>query len=151
MNTELCLAIIGSATGIIGAVLGVLGILHNRFTAVNQYLEGLEQKEFISARAKVHSRPSNQQIAIDDPDYPIVVNFFHHWGLLAIKHYLPMWVFDYGSGAGAIRYYELTQDYIMARRELHNDPTYAKGFELLYLKLIKKRTFCRKRKLEKAQ
>lgn len=141
METELFLSIIGAVTGILGAILGIFGILHNRYLAVNQYLEALEQKELISARAKVYNKSPGQQISPNDQDVSIVVNFFHHWGLLAIRHYLPLWVFDYGSGAGAIRLYELTYDYIQKRRKLHDDPTYAKGFELLYLMLKRRNSY----------
>ena len=84
---------------------------------------------------------TNEEETIDllKPHEAIVINFFHHWGLLARKGYLPLWVFDYGSGAGVIRYYEILKDRIETMRNTHNDPSYASGFEWLYNKMKKRK------------
>lgn len=138
MTIELCLSIIGAVTGIIGSMIGIFGILHNRFLAIHQYMEALEAPDFIKARAYIYNIDSTQ-IPLDSKEASLIVNFFHHWGLLAKKHYLPMWVFDSGSGAGVIRYYQLTQEYIKKRRVHHDDPTYAQNFEWLYDELQRKK------------
>lgn len=129
MNIELLLSIIGACTGIFGAVCGFFGIIHNRFLAVNEYLTALEDSEFVEARKQIYNQ--EEKLSPDDVQASVVVNFFHHWGLMARKHYLPLWVFDSGSGAGVIRLYSLTEQYIEERRQLHNDPTYASNFEWL--------------------
>lgn len=140
MTVQLCLSVIGAVTGTIGAIIGILGILHNRFLAVNQYMEALEDVRFIEARTRIYNQAPNQPIPINNEDASIIVNFFHHWGLLAKKHYLPLWVFDSGSGSGVIRLYDLTKGYIMERRQIHQDSTYASDFEWLYLELQRRRT-----------
>lgn len=139
MTVQLCLSVIGAVTGTIGAIIGILGILHNRFLAVNQYMEALEDVRFIEARTRIYNQAPNQPIPINNEDASIIVNFFHHWGLLAKKHYLPLWVFDSGSGSGVIRLYDLTKGYIMERRQIHQDSTYASDFEWLYLELQRRR------------
>lgn len=139
MTVQLCLSVIGAVTGTIGAIIGILGILHNRFLAVNQYMEALEDVRFIEARTRIYNQAPNQPIPINNEDASIIVNFFHHWGLLAKKHYLPLWVFDSGSGSGIIRLYDLTKGYIMERRQIHQDSTYASDFEWLYLELQRRR------------
>lgn len=139
MNTELYFSLIGAITGITGAVLGILGIFHNRFLATHQYLEAIEELPFIDARSRIYNSDPNHPIAIDNKDAALMVNFFHHWGLFTKKHYLPLWVFDYGSGAGVIRIYDLTKEYIQARREFNQDPKYGCGFEWLYHKLLTRR------------
>lgn len=139
MTIELCLAIIGTVTGTIGSIIGIFGILNNRFLAVNQYMAALEEKDFLQARASIYKNATNQAISIDSTDASIIVNFFHHWGLLARKHYLPLWVFDSGSGSGVIRLYDLTKGYIMDRRQIHQDSTYASNFEWLYYELKRRR------------
>ncbi len=70
-----------------------------------------------------------------DEKAAIIVNFFHHWGMLTKKRYLPMWVYRNATGNGACRLYECVKPYIEARRELNNDTTYGEYFEWLYLKL----------------
>lgn len=139
MTIELCLSIIGAVTGIVGIIISILGVFHNRFIAIHQYMEALETPDFIKARTSIYNTDPSQ-ISIDNKEASQIVNFFHHWGLLAKKRYLPMWVFDSGSGAGVIRYYELTQDYIMEMRKHHSDSTYASNFEWLYHELQRRKT-----------
>ncbi len=129
--------LIGMITGLIGAITGIAGIVNNKFTAVHNFFLTMESPDFIDARHYVY----NNVIKIDDPisseKAAYITNFFHHWGYLAKKGFLPMWVFDSASGAGAVRLYEHTKDYIRQVREKHNDPTYAEYFEWLYLKIKK--------------
>lgn len=139
MSIQLCLSIIGSVTGTIGAVAGIAGILHQRFLAVNQFLEKVEDAEIIKAKSYIYNRNPDEAFSMEDEKAAIIVNFFHHWGLLAKKHYLPLWVFDSGTGAGAIRLYELTSDYILGRRRTNSDTTYGSDFEWLYRTLKKRR------------
>lgn len=132
MTIELCLSLIGVVTGVIGTVIGIFGVLNNRYLAIRQYMEGAEKHDFIEARTTIRNTDSNQ-ISLNSTEAAQLVNFLDHWGLLAKKHYLPLWVFDSGSGAGVIRYYDLTQGYIAKRRERHRD--YASNFEWLYCEL----------------
>lgn len=124
------LGALGGVAGIISIIEVVLNTRNNHYLAVHEFLSGLDDAEFISARAAVYNHTGVQRL--DDKDIAIVVNYFHHWGLLAKKKYLPLWVFDYGSGAGVIRLYEITKEYIAQRRKVHEDSTYALGFEWLY-------------------
>lgn len=132
MTIELCLSVIGAVTGIVGAIIGIYGVFHNRFLAIRQYMDGVESPIFLEARTNIRNIDPNQ-ISLESRDAAQLVNFLDHWGLLAKKHYLPMWVFDSGSGDGVICYYERTRKYIMKRREDHS--TYASNFEWLYYKL----------------
>ena len=133
----LVFSIIGGITGIAGMIIGVAGIINNRFLAVHNYFLAMEDPEFVSARSAVYNCKNNMDL--NNKDIAIVINFFHHWGLLAKKHYLPLWIFDSGSSAGVIRLYELCCSYIKARRKEHNDNTYASNFEWLYITLLKRR------------
>lgn len=138
MTIELCLSIIGAVTGIIGSLIGIFGVLHNRFLAIHQYMEALEAPDFIKARAYIYNT-SPDKIPLESEEASQIVNFFHHWGLFVKKHYLPLWVFDSGSGAGVIRLYERTQNCIVARRQHNSDNTYASNFEWLYRELKRRR------------
>ena len=127
---------IGGVAGFISMVDLFLDIRNNRFLAVNEFLSGLDETDLIRARAAVYCHEG--AVSIDDKDMSMVVNYFHHWGILAKKHYLPLWVFDEGAGAGAIRLYEKSKEYIDLCRKAHNDDTYASGFVWLYKSLSKK-------------
>lgn len=133
------LSVVGAVTGVIGSVFGAVGILRNRYLAVDRYLEAVEAPAFMSVKHIIYNRDITEPYSIDCNEAAQIANFFHHWGLLAKKRYLPLWVFDYGSGAGAVRLYELTRGYIMLRRQFHHDDTYASGFEWLYYKLKRRR------------
>ena len=128
-------AIVGMVTGILGAVLGSLGFLHNRFLAVHQFLSGLHTDGAIKARKHIYETEV-ADISIGDEDASKIVNFYHQWGLMAKHKYLPLWVFNDGNRNGAIRLYEKLTCYIKDMRKLHNDETYAAGFEWLYGTLL---------------
>lgn len=134
MNTEdiitLICAIIGACAGLTGMVFGIIGIKHNKYLAVHAFMSGIESKELVAARNHVYN--AEQPLSIQDEQAAEVINFLQHWALLARKGYLPMWVFESGAGAGAIRLYETTEQCIKAKREKNSDKTYASDFEWLY-------------------
>lgn len=133
MTIELCLSIIGAVTGIVGTAISVFGVVNNRFLAIRQYMDGVEAPEFIKARTAIRNIEDSSQISLDNIEAAQLVNFLDHWGLLAKKHYLPLWVFDSGAGDGIIDYYKKVFEYIKKRRVNHS--TYASNFEWLYYKL----------------
>ncbi len=138
--------LIGMIAGLIGAITGITGIVNTRFTAVHNFFSVVESPDFIDARDYVYKN----DIEVDNPTATkmaaFVINFFHHWGFLAKKGFLPMWVFDSASGAGAIRLYKRLENYIWKRRKENKDPTYAEYFEWLCLKIKKRRKWHNLRK-----
>ena len=121
---------------IISGLVSLWGILHNKFLAVDAFFTAMENKDFIKARQHVYN---TDNFKIDDIEAAEVVNFFHHWGLLAKKHFLPLWVFKGGSGAGTIRLYKKLEPFIINMREEKHDPSYAGYFEWLYHRIQRKR------------
>lgn len=65
-----------------------------------------------------------------------ISNFFHLWGLLTQKGYLPMWVFESSTGISVYRLYQAADDVILERRK--GNPLYAQKFEWLYSAISKK-------------
>lgn len=126
------IAVIGCITGIAGLGMSIYGLIHNRAVAVHEFLTKMEDREFIKARGNVYGRTYGKMCALNDEDAAQVINMFHHWGLLAKRRYLPMWVFDSASGAGVCRLYEITQNYIESSRKRNKDPKYAEYFTWLY-------------------
>ena len=140
------ISIIGMLTGIAGMLTGIasillrcLGVSEKKFEVINEFFDGMEDPAFIKARAIIYNKKGEDFAEINDENMAFVVNYFHHWGIFAKKHYLPMWVFDYGSGEGVIRLYEKVESFIIQRRWEHEDNTYASGFEWLYYKLKRRK------------
>lgn len=137
--TSETLSIIGTVTGIVGMFTGIgslvySGLNHRRdcYLAVHEYLTAVEDKDFIEAKKYVYS---TSHFEIDDEKAAVIVNFFHHWGMLAKRKYLPLWVFDGATGKGACRLYERVLPYIEARRKHNGDPSYAECYVWLYKKI----------------
>lgn len=134
-------AIIGIITGIIGAITGILGMIfsllrsrRDSYDTVNEFLTQIESKEFIEIKSYIYNHNEDNWDA-KDKNAAAIVNFFHHWGMLAKRGYLPLWVFESATGSGACRLYECVKPYIETRRQLNHDDTYGEYFEWLYLKL----------------
>ncbi len=132
---------IGTITGVIGTITGILGIVfsllrarRDKYDAVSEFLTQIEDEKFISVKNYVYNHERNEW-DVKDEQAAIIVNFFHHWGMLAKRKYLPMWVFKNATGIGACRLYESVKPYIEARRKFNNDNSYGEYFEWLYLKL----------------
>ena len=66
-----------------------------------------------------------------------ISNFFHVWGLLAKKRYLPMWVFESSSGFSVVKLYEGAKDIILENR-LTSNAFYAENFEWLHDRILQK-------------
>ena len=132
VDLSLILSIIGAITGVSGMVVGILGVVRSRYQTVSEFFSAVEKPEFIRARGAVYAA---KEFAVGDENAAYVINFFHHWGLMAKKHYLPMWVFDGASGAGAVRLYERLEPHINRLRDKNGDKRYAEYFEWLCKKI----------------
>ena len=133
---ELCAIILGIFTGLLGMGFGIYTIHHQQFLTIHQYMAALEDPEFIKAREHLYNIQGT--IPLEDEKVSLVVNFYHHWGFMARRGYLPLWVFDYGFGPGTLRMCEMTAEYINACREKHGDLTYAENVTWLHHKLKKR-------------
>ena len=129
MDIDLTIGIISGVTAIISILISCFGIIHNRFLAVDKFLTKVEEDDFIKVKKYIYNHSGD--FDVEDEQAAIIVNFFHHWGMLAKKHYLPLWVFDGATGYGLCRLYNKTKKYIIARREINSDSTYGEYFEWL--------------------
>lgn len=105
---ELIISIIGVITAVLSFILSCSGIIHNRYKAVDDYFTKMEDEKFIEARKHIYNI-KNDELRINDEQIAMVVNYFHHWGILAKKRYLPTWVFDDEGGNGVCRMYDKTK------------------------------------------
>ena len=125
-----------SVMGAIGGIAGIMSVIalfaeirNNRFLAIHEYLKGFEDPDFIAARSAVYNH--NGAASINDKNMAMVVNYYHHWGILAKEGYLPLRIFAEGSVASVMRLYENSKEFIELRKE-KEDSTYASGFKWLY-------------------
>lgn len=132
---ELTISLIGAFTALCGLAISIYGIFHNRFESAHEFLSGVETEAFIKAKKWVYN---TKDFDVKDENAAIVVNYFHHWGMLAKHHQLPMWVFDGATGVGLCRLHKILDNYIEKRRVLNKDNSYAECFDWLYHK-VKKR------------
>lgn len=130
------LSVIGAVTGISGLIISILDHQRSRYFAVHEYLSAVESEEFVKAKQHVYN---NVDFNVEDEQAAIVVNFFHHWGMLARRRYLPMWIFDGATGNGVCRLYEKTFPYINKRQQINQDPLYGEYFAWLYRRIKKGR------------
>ncbi|MEE0856080.1 MAG: hypothetical protein U0L58_02130 [Ruminococcus sp.] len=135
MNFSLFFSIISAIAAVVSIVGGILSYKNNQFKAVNEFMSKIEDENFIEIKHYIYN---NKNFSVVDKNSAILVNFFHHWGLLVKKRYLPLWVFDKATGRGACRLYEKVEPYIKKRREFNNDSSYGEYYEWLYYKLKKR-------------
>lgn len=129
--------IVAILSGISGILVGAASIRISNLGAVQEYFQQGDSREYTEARRKLYYKiDKREKIDKDDIDAGIVVSFFHFWGLMVKKHYLPVWVFESASGYAVIRLYEGITEMIEDRRK--DNPQYAEYFEWLYKKIKKK-------------
>lgn len=130
--------IVAILSGISGILVGAASIRISNLGAVKEYFQQGDTAEFLEARRRIYSQiDQNVKIDKNDRDAASIVSFFHFWGLMVKKKYLPIWVFESSSGQSVIRLYEGLQSMIMERRE--ENPMWGEYFGWLYKK-VKKRT-----------
>lgn len=135
ISTGFVFSVIGAITGIIGLIISLIGMQKSRYDVVSEFLSQIEDSEFIKIRKYVY----NEALEENDPKAASIVNFFHHWGLMVKKHYLPIWVFDGATGNGMLRLFEKVKPYIENNRKRNNDKEYAQYFEWLCGKVEKRK------------
>lgn len=129
--------IVAILSGISGVLIGAASIRISNMGAVKEYFQQGDSLENVAARKEIYHKINNS-IKIDKNDVAAgsIVSFFHFWGIMVKKKYLPLWVFESASGYAVIRLYEGLQEMIEERRK--DNEKYGEYFEWLYCK-IKKR------------
>jgi hypothetical protein len=134
------LSLLVGIAAIASGVSGVLMSLSSRkvaiFEAIREYYQQGDTPAMIESRTKIY--------AIEDGKTPLdtkaaseICAFFHFWGMIVKKGYLPIWVFKSASGPSVVRLFHLLKPYINERRKTNNY-YYAKDFEYLVKKIEKK-------------
>ena len=133
--------IVSILSGTAAILIGIATIKTSRLNAVKEYFQQGDKKEFVQARGKIYRIAEENEEAdketiiakfkIIDNDIAIVISFFHFWGLMVKKGYLPMWVFEGSSGIKAVKLYRILKVYIDNKRKSTKNEKYAEEFEWL--------------------
>ena len=96
--------IVAILSGISAILVGVASIRISNLGAVKEYFQQGDNKEYTTARHNLYKK-FEEGVSIDpnDADASNTVSFFHFWGLMVKKKYLPFWVFKSASGHAVIR------------------------------------------------
>lgn len=130
--------IVAILSGISGILVGIASIRISNLGAVKEYFQQGDAKEYAEARKNLYQKfDAGIKINKDDRDASNVISFFHFWGMMVEKKYLPIWAFESASGQAVIRLYEGLQDMIKERRR--DNPNYGEYFEWLYRKCKSKK------------
>ena len=125
--------IVAILSGISAILVGIASIRISNLGAVKEYFQQGDNKEYTTARHNLYKKfDENVPIDPNDADASNTVSFFHFWGLMVKKKYLPFWVFKSASGYAVIRLYEGLREMIEIRRV--DNPEYAEYFEWIYRK-----------------
>jgi hypothetical protein len=138
MKTEFLFGLIGMITGSIGAIISIWGMIDGRMKVVSEYYSFDRGIEVINARKFIYEM--EKETVSYDPQISLIISFYHYWGMMAKRRYLPFFVFDSASGRAVVMLYEKLLPTINAHRK--DNKQYAEYFEWLYNKIKK-----RKRKL----
>ena len=86
--------IVAILSGISAILVGVASIRISNLGAVKEYFQQGDNKEYTTARHNLYKK-FEEGVSIDpnDADASNTVSFFHFWGLMVKKKYLPFWVF----------------------------------------------------------
>ncbi|MCG7337164.1 hypothetical protein MHZ95_18045 [Sporosarcina sp. ACRSM] len=124
------------ASGVTGVVMSLASKRVANFEAIREYFQQGDTQEMIQNRGKIYDL-ENEKGNIDQTAAAEICGFFHFWGMMVSKGYLPIWIFKSSSGYSVVKLFYLLQPYIQERRMTTNK-YYAEGFEQLAKKIKKK-------------
>ncbi len=131
---ELALGITGAITGVIGLVISVFGVINKRFLALSDFYSLDRDLTSIKARKKAYDLQKDE--ISYDPEISYVISYFHFWGLMVKKGFLPFYIFKSASGLAVVKLYSKLKPTIADHRKANE--YYAEYFEWLYIKIRRK-------------
>ncbi len=139
-------------SGLSGVFLGVSSLSNFKLDNVREYFTKGDDSAVADFRDPIYKHYEEMIVKMDDSytdsdidnktkgKYEEAVKkisaFYHLWGMLAVKKYLPMWPFESSSGISVIKLFQGSIDYIVLRRK--DNKLYAEYFEKFYDLIIKK-------------
>lgn len=130
LNLQNVVNIVAIISGVSGVIMGLTSFKMANLDAVKEYFQQGDSDDFIKARKNVYkTAEEKRKIEKHNENAAKVISFFHFWGLMVKKKYLPIWVFEDASGFAVVKLYRILEPHIKERRA--DNPYYAKHFEWL--------------------
>lgn len=126
--------IVAIFSGITGIIMGLASARQASLDAVKEYFQQGDEDSYSEARKNILEAKNNDEIKSSDVNK--ICNFFHFWGLMNKKYYLPIWVFDGSSGLQIVKQYMKLKPLIIEKRKKNR--FYAIEFEHLSYRIYKK-------------
>lgn len=134
---EIIFIAIGTITGVLGAIISLFALNHNKIEAINSFFDRQNNLTYIHARRILEKLPNNYKV---DEIYNEVEEMLEYLAshcelaaLLVKKRQLPFYVFD-KRGHVLVDTYEKLIPYIKFRRENRGVKYYCSNFEQLYIR-----------------
>ncbi|WP_322420389.1 DUF4760 domain-containing protein [Jeotgalibacillus haloalkalitolerans] len=128
------------ASGLSGILMSLSSRRGAVFEAIREYYQQGDTSEMIAARRKIYSIEEKETVTYLENSREWteeqslaaaeLCSFFHFWGMMVRKGYLPLWIFKSASGPSIVRLHYLLNDFIKQRR-IENNTYYAQDFEYL--------------------
>lgn len=126
------------ASGISAIIMSYSAIRTSQFEAIKEYFLNGDTTEMAGFRKKMYDY-ENGIASFDEKAAGGLCNYFHFWGMMVQRRYLPLWIFDSASGPSICRLYVIMEDYIFEKRKVNEK--YAHHFEELVTRIDKKYGF----------
>ena len=128
-KVELMVGLAAIASGVSGILMSLSASRVANFEAIREYFQQGDTPEMTATRHKIYEAERTGE-PVDPKAAAEVCSFFHFWGMMVKKKYLPLWIFKSASGPSVVRLYYLVLPYIEERRSTNN-PHYGEGFKYL--------------------
>lgn len=148
-NLQYIVNIIAIISGLSGIIIGISGQRITNLEAVKEYFNQGDNEKITISREVIYGYIDYELLSNrivegwTNDEYKelsncasTIINFYHMWGLMTRKKYLPIWVFKGSSGRQLIVIYEKLQVYIQLKMKDNSD--YAENFSWLYKKVKRK-------------
>lgn len=151
-HVQFVLNLAAISSGLAGFALAISSINETHLTAMREYFNEGDNPEYALVRGRLYDLKEDDDIVelinqekSDGKEYDdysvnkatsMTINFFHKWGLMEKKGYLPLDVFKGSSGRQVIRLYSILEPYILSKRKDNED--YAENFTYLKDRVKKK-------------
>jgi hypothetical protein len=149
LNLTTLVAIAAIASGVSGVLMSLSSKRVATFEAIREYFQQGDTPEMIASRNKIYDSEKNGT-PLDVKAASEICSFFHFWGMMVEKGFLPIWIFKSASGPSIVRLYYILLPYIEERRA-NNNKHYGEGFVYLVGKIERKYGYGVKVKVEKVE
>jgi hypothetical protein len=140
-------ALAAIASGVSGVLMSLSSKRVATFEAIREYFQQGDTPEMIASRNKIY-QSEKDGTPVDTKAASEICSFFHFWGMMVEKGFLPLWIFKSASGPSIVKLYFILEPHIEERRK-NNNKLYGEGFEYLVKKIGKKYGYGVKRRRNK--